>query len=147
MNLQIKNALVLMLLLAMVSCKTSNTISTVERVSIDTVYINNYLFDSVYVERTLQTEYRKASVPPELKICNYVVDTVYMYEREVEHHFRSVEDSTYITHSDTIPEVVILPEPNTLTTKKGNKMTLFENICYIALILMVLFVMIRSMDN
>lgn len=147
MNLQIKSAPVLMLLLAMVSCKTSNTIPTVERVSIDTVYVTEQLYDSIYVEKSRQVEYRKADVPPELKIYYNVVDTIYIREKEVKHHFRSAEDSTYIAHTDTIPEVVIIPEKSLLTSKKRNRMTLFEQICLISVTLLVVFFMVRSIDD
>ena len=82
--------LLLLTLLTVYSCSTSRHVTQlVERTSVDTVYLSNVQYDSIYVFRDRQLDRSR--------------DTVYLRDVSVEYRYRLLRDTVYKTQIDSIP--------------------------------------------
>lgn len=63
---------------------------------VDTVYLNNISYDSIYILKDRTSEQRK--------------DTVYVREVQVEYRYRMLRDTAVITRTDSIPYEVTVVE-------------------------------------
>ena len=72
-------------------CATQRQLQVAERVSNDTLYINNVQYDSIYIDRW-QKVYQQS-------------DTVYLERTKYEYKYKLLRDTIYKSHIDTIPVI------------------------------------------
>ena len=92
--------LLLLTLLTVYSCSTSRHVTQlVERTSVDTVYLSNVQYDSIYVSQD--------------KYIDRSRDTLLIKDKTVEYRYRLLRDTVYKTRIDSIPfihEVEVIRE-------------------------------------
>ena len=103
--------LLLLTLLTVYSCSTSRHVTQlVERTSVDTVYLSNVQYDSIYVYQDRQLDRTR--------------DTVYLRDVSVEYRYRLLRDTIYKTRVDSIPYQVTVTEVKEIT----RPLTLFDHL-------------------
>ena len=103
--------LLLITLLTVYSCSTSRHVTQlVERTSVDTVYLSNVQYDSIYVYQDRQLDRTR--------------DTVYLRDVSVEYRYRLLRDTIYKTRVDSIPYQVTVTEVKEIT----RPLTLFDHL-------------------
>lgn len=103
--------LLLLTLLTVYSCSTSRHVTQlVERTSVDTVYLSNVQYDSIYVFRDRQLDRSR--------------DTVYLRDVSVEYRYRHLRDTIYKVQHDSIPYQVTVTEVKEIT----RPLTLFDHL-------------------
>ena len=104
-------ALLLLTLLTVYSCSTSRHVTQlVERTSVDTVYLSNVQYDSIYVYQDRQLDRTR--------------DTVYLRDVSVEYRYRLLRDTIYKVQHDSIPYQVTVTEVKEIT----RPLTLFDHL-------------------
>ena len=82
--------LLLLTLLTVYSCSTSRHVTQlVERTSVDTVYLSNVQYDSIYIDNR-QKVYQQS-------------DTIYLDRTKYEYRYRLLRDTIYKVQHDSIP--------------------------------------------
>ena len=103
--------LLLLTLLTVYSCSTSRHVAQlVERTSVDTVYLSNVQYDSIYVFQDRQLDRSR--------------DTVYLRDVSVEYRYRLLRDTIYKVQHDSIPYQVTVTEVKEIT----RPLTLFDHL-------------------
>ena len=98
-------------LLTVYSCSASHHVSgPVERTSVDTLYLSNVQYDSVYVYQD--------------RLLDRSRDTVYLRDHLVEYRYRLLRDTVYKTRIDSIPYQVTVTEVKGIT----RPLTLFDHL-------------------
>ena len=125
--------LLLLTLLTVYSCSTSRHVTQlVERTSVDTVYLSNVQYDSIYVYQDRQLDRTR--------------DTVYLRDVSVEYRYRLLRDTIYKVQHDSIPYQVTVTEVKEIT----RPLSLFDHLTHFtfwlvvgALLLLIIRVIIR----
>ena len=125
--------LLLLTLLTVYSCSTSRHVTQlVERTSVDTVYLSNVQYDSIYVFQDRQLDRTR--------------DTVYLRDVSVEYRYRLLRDTIYKVQHDSIPYQVTVTEVKEIT----RPLSLFDHLTHFtfwlvvgALLLLIIRVIIR----
>lgn len=95
--------LLLLTLLTVYSCSTSRHVTQlVERTSVDTVYLSNVQYDSIYIFQERTSDYHMNPLNP-LKPSE--TDTVFIKDVSVEYRYRLLRDTVYKTQIDSIPVI------------------------------------------
>ena len=103
--------LLLLTLLTVYSCSTSRHVTQlVERTSVDTVYLSNVQYDSIYVYQDRQLDRTR--------------DTVYLRDVSVEYRYRLLRDTIYKVQHDSIPYQVTVTEVKEII----RPLTLFDHL-------------------
>lgn len=103
--------LLLLTLLTVYSCSTSRHVTQlVERTSVDTVYLSNAQYDSIYVYQDRQLDRTR--------------DTVYLRDVSVEYRYRLLRDTIYKVQHDSIPYQVTVTEVKEII----RPLTLFDHL-------------------
>ena len=103
--------LLLLTLLTVYSCSTSRHVTQlVERTSVDTVYLSNVQYDSIYVYQDHQLDRTR--------------DTVYLRDVSVEYRYRLLRDTIYKVQHDSIPYQVTVTEVKEII----RPLTLFDHL-------------------
>ena len=103
--------LLLLTLLTVYSCSTSRHVTQlVERTSVDTVYLSNAQYDSIYVYQDRQLDRSR--------------DTVYLRDVSVEYRYRLLRDTIYKVQHDSIPYQVTVTEVKEII----RPLTLFDHL-------------------
>ena len=103
--------LLLLTLLTVYSCSTSRHVTQlVERTSVDTVYLSNVQYDSIYVYQDRQLDRTR--------------DTVYLRDVSVEYRYRLLRDTIYKVQHDSIPYQVTVTEVKEIT----RPLTIFDHL-------------------
>ena len=103
--------LLLLTLLTVYSCSTSRHVTQlVERTSVDTVYLSNVQYDSIYVFQDRQLDRSR--------------DTVYLRDVSVEYRYRLLRDTIYKVQHDSIPYQVTVTDVKEIT----RPLTLFDHL-------------------
>ena len=103
--------LLLLTLLTVYSCSTSRHVTQlVERTSVDTVYLSNVQYDSIYIFQDRQLDRSR--------------DTVYLRDVSVEYRYRHLRDTIYKVQHDSIPYQVTVTEVKEIT----RPLTLFDHL-------------------
>ena len=103
--------LLLLTLLTVYSCSTSRHVTQlVERTSVDTVYLSNVQYDSIYVYQDRQLDRTR--------------DTVYLRDVSVEYRYRLLRDTIYKVQHDSSPYQVTVTEVKEIT----RPLTLFDHL-------------------
>ena len=128
----------LIILLALLSaivltgCATRRQLQVVERTSVDTVYLSNVQYDSIYIFQDRQLDRSR--------------DTVYLRDVSVEYRYRHLRDTIYKVQHDSIPYQVTVTEVKEIT----RPLSLFDHLTHFtfwlvvgALLLLIIRVIIR----
>ena len=128
----------LIILLALLSaivltgCATRRQLQVVERTSVDTVYLSNVQYDSIYIFQDRQLDRSR--------------DTVYLRDVSVEYRYRHLRDTIYKVQHDSIPYQVTVTEVKEIT----RPLSLFDHLTHFtfwlvvgALLLLLIRVIIR----
>lgn len=124
-------ALVITLCLSMCSCGSQKTVTQlVEHTSVDTVYLNKFLYDSIYIEKELTKEYHRARPEyiegkPLNRLNPSETDTLFIKDVSVEFRYRKLTDTLRIVQRDSIPYEVTITEVKEI----HRPLTLFDKLC------------------
>lgn len=114
--------LLLLTLLTVYSCSTSRHVTQlVERTSVDTIYLSNVQYDSIYIFQERTSDYHMNPLNP-LKPSE--TDTVFIKDVSVEYRYRLLRDTVYKTQIDSIPYQVTVTEVKEIT----RPLTLFDHL-------------------
>ena len=128
-----KHLIILLTLLTVYSCSASHHVTQlVERTSVDTVYLSNVQYDSIYIFQDRQLDRSR--------------DTVYLRDVSVEYRYRHLRDTIYKVQHDSIPYQVTVTEVKEIT----RPLSLFDHLTHFtfwlvvgALLLLIIRVIIR----
>ena len=98
-----KHLIIFLTLLTVYSCSTSRHVTQlVERTSVDTLYLSNVQYDSIYIYQERTSDYHMNPLNP-LKPSE--TDTVFIKDVSVEYRYRLLRDTVYQTRVDSIPVI------------------------------------------
>ena len=124
--------LALLSALVLTGCATRRQLQVVERTSVDTVYLSNVQYDSIYIFQDRQLDRSR--------------DTVYLRDVSVEYRYRHLRDTIYKVQHDSIPYQVTVTEVKEIT----RPLSLFDHLTHFtfwlvvgALLLLIIRVIIR----
>ena len=124
--------LALLSALVLTGCATRRQLQVVERTSVDTVYLSNVQYDSIYIFQDRQLDRSR--------------DTVYLRDVSVEYRYRLLRDTIYKVQHDSIPYQVTVTEVKEIT----RPLSLFDHLTHFtfwlvvgALLLLIIRVIIR----
>ena len=124
--------LALLSALVLTGCATRRQLQVVDRTSVDTVYLSNVQYDSIYVFQDRQLDRSR--------------DTVYLRDVSVEYRYRHLRDTIYKVQHDSIPYQVTVTEVKEIT----RPLSLFDHLTHFtfwlvvgALLLLIIRVIIR----
>ena len=124
--------LALLSALVLTGCATRRQLQVVERTSVDTVYLCNVQYDSIYIFQDRQLDRSR--------------DTVYLRDVSVEYRYRHLRDTIYKVQHDSIPYQVTVTEVKEIT----RPLSLFDHLTHFtfwlvvgALLLLIIRVIIR----
>lgn len=124
--------LALLSTLVLTGCATRRQLQVVERTSVDTVYLSNVQYDSIYIFQDRQLDRSR--------------DTVYLRDVSVEYRYRHLRDTIYKVQHDSIPYQVTVTEVKEIT----RPLSLFDHLTHFtfwlvvgALLLLIIQVIIR----
>lgn len=109
------------ILLTCCSCGTSRHVTQlVEHTSIDTVYLSNVQYDSIYIYKDRVSEHHLGTLPPMDSKSQYLsapirTDTLYIKDVSIEYRYKMLRDTIYKTQVDSIPYQVIVTEVKEIT--------------------------------
>ena len=132
MTRQLIILLALLSALVLTGCATRRQLQVVERTSVDTVYLSNVQYDSIYIFQDRQLDRSR--------------DTVYLRDVSVEYRYRHLRDTIYKVQHDSIPYQVTVTEVKEIT----RPLSLFDHLTHFtfwlvvgALLLLIIRVIIR----
>ena len=100
-------------LLVCCSCGSTKVVTrTVRDVSIDTIYLSNVHYDSIYIFQERTSDYHMNPLNP-LKPSE--PDTVFIKDVSVEYRYKLLRDTTYKVERDSIPYQVTVTEIKEIT--------------------------------
>ena len=103
-----KHLIIFLTLLTVYSCSTSRHVAgLVERTSVDTLYLSNVQYDSIYIFQERTSDYHMNPLNP-LKPSE--TDTVFIKDVSVEYRYKMLRDTIYKTQVDSIPYQVTITE-------------------------------------
>ena len=124
--------LALLSALVLTGCATRRQLQVVERTSVDTIYLSNVQYDSIYIFQDRQLDRSR--------------DTVYLRDVSVEYRYRHLRDTIYKVQHDSIPYQVTVTEVKEIT----RPLSLFDHLTHFtfwlvvgALLLLIIQVIIR----
>ena len=124
--------LALLSALVLTGCGTRRQLQVVERTSVDTVYLSNVQYDSIYIFQDRQLDRSR--------------DTVYLRDVSVEYRYRHLRDTIYKVQHDSIPYQVTVTEVKEIT----RPLSLFDHLTHFTfwlvvggLLLLIIRVIIR----
>lgn len=124
--------LALLSALVLTGCATRRQLQVVERTSVDTVYLSNVQYDSIYIFQDRQLDRSR--------------DTVLLRDVSVEYRYRHLRDTIYKVQHDSIPYQVTVTEVKEIT----RPLSLFDHLTHFtfwlvvgALLLLIIRVIIR----
>ena len=132
MKRQLIILLALLSALVLTGCATRRQLQVVERTSVDTVYLSNVQYDSIYIFQDRQLDRSR--------------DTVYLRDVSVEYRYRHLRDTIYKVQHDSIPYQVTVTEVKEIT----RPLSIFDHLTHFtfwlvvgALLLLIIRVIIR----
>ena len=111
--------LALLSALVLTGCATRRQLQVVERTSVDTVYLSNVQYDSIYIFQDRQLDRSR--------------DTVYLRDVSVEYRYRHLRDTIYKVQHDSIPYQVTVTEVKEIT----RPLSLFDHLTHFTFWLVV----------
>ena len=104
------------LLLTCCSCGSTKHITQLVRdVRVDTVYLSNVQYDSIYIYQDHISEHHLGTLPTNLTPEQYLntpmrTDTLYIKDKSIEYRYKMLRDTIYKTQVDSIPYQVTITE-------------------------------------
>ena len=104
------------LLLTCCSCGSTKHITQLVRdVRVDTVYLSNVQYDSIYIYQDHISEHHLGTLPTNLTPEQYLntpmrTDTLYIKDKSIEYRYKMLHDTIYKTQVDSIPYQVTITE-------------------------------------
>lgn len=98
------------------SCGSARHVTQlVEHTSIDTVYLSNVKYDSIYIYKDRVSEHHLGNLPPTDSKDQYLniptrTDTLYIKDVSIEYRYKMLRDTIYKTQVDSIPYQVTITE-------------------------------------
>lgn len=98
-----KHFIILFAACILIGCSSMRQVTTqlVERTSVDTVYLSNVQYDSIYIYKDKLTDRSR--------------DTIYIKDVSVEYRYKLLRDTVYKTQVDSIPYQVTVTEIKEIT--------------------------------
>ena len=97
------------LIALMTACGASKHVTqTVERTSVDTVYLNSKPYDSIYIFKEQDKDYHRGN--PSSLTSNPSPDTVFIKDVSVEYRYKLLRDTIKVVQRDSIPYEVTITE-------------------------------------
>ena len=98
-----KHFIILLTACILIGCSSmrQGTTQLVERTSVDTVYLSNVQYDSIYIYKDKLTDRSR--------------DTIYIKDVSVEYRYKLLRDTVYKTQVDSIPYQVTVTEIKEIT--------------------------------
>ena len=103
-------------LLVCCSCGSTKVVTqTVRDVSVDTVYLSNVQYDSIYIYQDHISEHHLGTLPPTISGGQYLdiptrTDTLYIKDKSIEYRYKLLSDTIYKVERDSIPYQVTITE-------------------------------------
>ena len=130
--------LALLSALVLTGCATRRQLQVVERTSVDTVYLSNVQYDSIYIFQERTSDYHMNPLNP-LKPSE--TDTVFIKDVSVEYRYKLLRDTTYKVERDSIPYQVTVTEIKEITRPLTWYDHLTQSVFWVVIgVLFVLFV-------
>lgn len=104
------------LLLICCSCSTTRKVTQlVEHTSIDTVYLSNVQYDSIYIYQDHVSEHHLGTLPPTGSSGKYLntpirTDTLYIIDKSIEYRYKLLKDTIRVVERDSIPYEVTITQ-------------------------------------
>ena len=140
-------SIILTLFCILVGCGTSKQVTQlVEYTKVDTVYLSNVQYDSIYIYQEKDRDYRKGNPSTLISQPSTVIDTLYIKDKSIEYRYKLLRDTVYKTRIDSIPYQVTVVETKEITRPK----TTFDIISYwcfgivVGIILFLIYRLIRK---
>lgn len=109
-------ALAILTLLTVYGCATPrHTTQLVHGIQRDTVYLSNVQYDSIYIYKELDKDYRKGIPNPSSLTPHPSPDTIYIKDISVEYKYRYLHDTVRVVQKDSIPYEVTIVETKEIT--------------------------------
>lgn len=129
------------------SCGTQRQVTQlVKHSSVDTVYLSNVQYDSIYIYKDHMSEHHLGTLPPTTSDGKYLetpmrTDTLYIKDVSVEYRYKLLKDTIRVVERDSIPYQVTVTEVKEIQ----RPLTVFDRLCRICFffltgVLFVLFV-------
>ena len=106
----------LILCLSMCSCGSTNVATQMVRdVRVDTVYLSNVQYDSIYIYKDHASEQHLGTLPPADSNGKYLdtpmrTDTLYIKDVSIEYRYKLLKDTIRVVERDSIPYQVTVTE-------------------------------------
>lgn len=103
------------------SCgSTRHVTQLVEHTSVDTIYLSNVQYDSIYIYKDRVSEHHLGTLPPTTSDGQYLnvptrTDTLYVKDVSIEYRYKFLRDTIYKTQIDSIPYQVTVTEVKEIT--------------------------------
>ena len=113
--------ILLFTLLVCCSCGSSKAVTQlVEHTSIDTVYLSNVQYDSIYIYQDHVSEHHLGTLPPVNSKGEYLntpmhTDTLYIKDKSIEYRYKLLRDTIRVVQRDSIPYQVTVTETKEIT--------------------------------
>ena len=108
-------------LLVCCSCGSTRVVTqTVRDVSVDTVYLSNVQYDSIYIYQDHVSEHHLGTLPPTTSEGQYLdtpmrTDTLYIKDKSIEYRYKLLRDTIRVVERDSIPYKVTITEVKEIT--------------------------------
>ena len=97
------------------SCGASKHVTQlVEHTSVDTVYLSNVQYDSIYIYKDRVSEHHLGTMEP-WNSGTIKTDTLYIKDVSIEYRYKMLRDTIYKTQVDSIPYQVTVTEVKEIT--------------------------------
>lgn len=109
------------ILLTCCSCGTSKHVTQlVEHTSVDTVYLSNIQYDSIYIYKDRVSEHHLGTLPPTDSKGQYLdaptrTDTLYVKDVSIEYRYKLLKDTIRVVERDSIPYEVTITQVKEIT--------------------------------
>ena len=103
-------------LLVCCSCGSTKVVTqTVRDVTVDTVYLSNIQYDSIYIYQDHVSEHHIGKMEPVTNLEKDILipirtDTLYIKDKSIEYRYKMLRDTIYKTQVDSIPYQVTITE-------------------------------------
>ena len=120
----IKWSIISAIIALITACSASKHVTqTVERTSVDTVYLNSKQYDSIYIFKEQDKDYHRGN--PSSLTSHPSPDTVFLKDKSIEYRYKLLRDTIKVVQRDSIPYEVTITETKEIT----RPLTWFDRVC------------------
>ena len=107
----------------LVCCSCGSTkvaTQVVEHTSVDTVFLSNVQYDSIYIYKDHASEHHLGTLPPTNSKGEYLnvptrTDTLFIKDKSIEYRYKLLQDTIRVVERDSIPYEVTITEVKEIT--------------------------------